>query len=269
MPVLTPQRMLKIASSQTLRNQWYLVAAVVMTVCNKPHEIPTIYHYAMQMNHLQQKPSLELYQKVQSIVQKFADIRDRGVNKEYSPYVNGGTDSDEFTTTERLREGILKTSALSGLPKAINSLMILKDTTPYNLRSHTLGKESNRQPIKTLEDYNKAQTRGRDFWDAVYGKVSHRIISQMSSSYPDLWKYAIEDVYSNLLSYCGILNHKETSLIVISCLIPQDVNPQLKGHLKGAYFNGVDVKVIRQVRELAIQLSQWCGVKWCTDVATI
>lgn len=195
MPILTPQRMLKIASNQTLRNQWYLVAAVVMTVCNKPHEIPAIYHYAMQMNHLQQKPSVELYQKVQNIVQRFNDIRDRGVNKDYSPYRNGGIDSEEFITTERLREGILKTSALSGLPKAINSLMVLKDTTPYNLRSHVVGKDCNREPIKTLEDYKRAQARGKDFWNAVYGKVSHRIISQMSSSYPDLWKYAIEDVY--------------------------------------------------------------------------
>lgn len=263
MTVLTPQRLIKISSNKNLASLWYLIAAVTMTVCNRPQEIPTIYHYAMHMKQLHESPSMQMYEKVESDVAKFQDIKDRGEDTHYSPYPER---SDAFDLTEKFRESILKTSALSGLPKAINSLMVLKDTTPYNLRKHD-NAATNRAPVINFQDYQDAQKRGRDFWDAVYGKISHRIINQMASSYPDLWKYAIEDVYSNLLSYTGVLSHQETSIIVISCLIPQDVNPQLKGHLKGALFNGVDLQLIRDTRNLAIELSQWCGVKWNTEVS--
>ncbi|QPG74989.1 hypothetical protein FOA43_002329 [Brettanomyces nanus] len=240
-----------------------------MTVCNEPQEIPIIYHYALHLRHLNEKPSDQLYGRAHSAVEKFHEIRDRGTDTLYTPYNGeGGPGSPEFLTTEKFRESILKASALSGLPRAINSLMILKDTTPYNLKKH--GKQAtNRAPITTFDEYQKVQQRGKQFWDAVYSKVSHRIINQMASSYPDLWTYAIQDVYSDLLSYCGVLSHEETSIIVISSLIPQDVNPQLKGHLKGALLNGVDIDVLRETRRLAIQLSEWCGIKWKSEVADL
>ncbi|VEU23275.1 DEKNAAC104402 [Brettanomyces naardenensis] len=261
--LLTPQRLLKISSNSHLANLWYLIATVTLTVCNQPQEIPAIYHYAMRTKHLHELPSVDLYQKVLSTVDRFHNIRDTGKDPHYTPYPD-----EAFQTTEKFRESILKTCALSGLPKAINSLMILKDTTPYNLRRHD-NEATNRAPIKSFEEYQAVQKRGREFWDGVYTKVSHRIINQMASSYPDLWQYAIRDVYSDLLSYCGVLSHEETSVIVISCLIPQDVNPQLKGHLKGALNSGVDVEILRESRRLAMEISEWCGVKWRREVASI
>jgi hypothetical protein len=40
---------------------------------------------------------------------------------------------------------------------------------------------------------------------------------------------------------------------VLACLIPQDVNPQLKGHLVGALNNGATEDEVKAVREVVIK----------------
>lgn len=260
--ILSSQRLADI-STRRLPNLWQLIATVVMTVCNHPEEIPAIYHYAMQLK-LGHPPSDDLYAQVQLQVAKFDQMKAMGVDKTYNPYaaVKGG-----FEATDKFRETLLKASALCGLPKSINSMMILKDTTPYRLRS--AGTPSHRNFIGGPSEYDQVQARGLQFWDTTYGKVSGRVQSQLATSYPDLWNFTISDIYSDLLSYCDVLTHEETSLIVIAALIPQDVNPQLKGHLKGALNNQVSLETIRNTRSLAMDLSRWCGVKWKDDVVGI
>lgn len=266
--ILTPQRLQLLANTQHLKDVWYLIATVTLTVCNQPQEIPKLYHYALHMKHLNERPSQELYDKVSKIIKKYEDIKATGTDFGYSPYNEDITNMKPlFQTTEKFRESILKTSALSGLPKAINSMMILKDNTPSNLlRSKD---QPNRSPIRKFEDYKEIQERGINYWNKVYTKISGRVINQMSSSYPDLWVYALQDVYSPLLSYCDVLSSKETSLIVIASLVPQDVNPQLKGHLKGAVNNGVAVEAVRETRDIAMQIGGWCGVAWEGTVASV
>lgn len=43
------------------------------------------------------------------------------------------------------------------------------------------------------------------------------------------------------------------------------VNPQLKGHLKGALNGGASVSQVRAVRHLAIQVCECAGMKILTD----
>lgn len=42
-------------------------------------------------------------------------------------------------------------------------------------------------------------------------------------------------------------------LVVLACLIPQDVNPQLKGHLVGALNNGATEDEVKAVRDVVIK----------------
>ncbi|KAH3668282.1 hypothetical protein OGAPHI_002036 [Ogataea philodendri] len=235
---------------------WYLIAAVTLTVCNQPQEIPKLYHYALHLRNGLGHPSPELYDKVKTSIDCVSG------DNNWCPYEL----DPSFRLSEKFRESILKTSALSGLPKAINSLMILKETTPKALRA---SQEPNRPPTSSFAAFESEQARGMQFWKTIYSKISNRVITQMSSSYPDLWSYTIQHVYSPLLSYSGVLTPQETSLIVISCLIPQDVNPQLKGHLKGALNLNIDLETINDCREMAIEVSQWCGTVWKNEVAKL
>lgn len=164
--------------------------------------------------------------------------------------------------TSQIREALLKGAALAGLPKTINSLSKLKEATPQHLRQS--------EPLRT-EVTSDVGSRdiGASFFDQVYGKISKRVIGNLRTSYPDLAQYTINHVYGPLLSYTGVLGPKETSLVVVACLIPQDVNPQLKGHLKGALNNGASVEEVMSVRQMSIDICDWCGVTWNNPVAKL
>ena len=49
-------------------------------------------------------------------------------------------------------------------------------------------------------------------------------------------------MYGYILSNSAVLTPAESSFVLIAGLVPQDVNPQLKGHLKGALNNGASVE---------------------------
>lgn len=219
MAILTTARLAQLAATPLLGSSWYYVAAATFSVCNQPEEVPRIFDYMMD--------------------------RTEGLEP-------------QFQVAQKMREALLKSAALGGLPKSINSLTQLKNATPEQLREHTL------QRNKPLDP-----NRGASFFDAVYGKVARRILNQMSGAYPDLGAYAINQVYAPLLSFTDILGPKDTSLVVIACLIPQDVNPQLKGHLKGGLNNGATKEEIMSLRDMVMTICQWCGVTWKNEVAKL
>ncbi|CAK9436098.1 uncharacterized protein LODBEIA_P06560 [Lodderomyces beijingensis] len=199
--------------------------------------------------------------------------------------------------TSRFREVILKSVALGGLPKAINALMILKTATPTNLKPGvhperpcvvrpgympsasiisedacgTSFEDSSEDTINgpiSEASINRQQiaadiVRGSSMWQNIYGKISHRVKNQMFNAYPDLWYFAYHHVYAPLLSYTKVISAKETSLCVVACLIPQDVNPQLKGHLKGAVNNGATREELDDLRSLVFNICDWTGgIAW-------
>lgn len=106
--------------------------------------------------------------------------------------------------------------------------------------------------------------RGSDFWNTIYtNKINTRIKRQMITAYPDLWYFAYHNIYSPLLSYTDILSAKETSMCVVASLIPQDVIPQLKGHVKGALNIGVSHEEIEAIKQIVFDLCAWSGdVSW-------
>lgn len=200
----------------------------------------------------------------------------------------------------KIREAILKAAPIAGLPKLINALTALKKVTPNSIRAaqkslrpatvnpgHVLSSTLVQEDVAgtrfedlqistydTLEGpvsedcVNDKQivdnmVRGLDFWLLVYGKVSNRVRTQMYDAYPDLWQYAFHNVYSPLLSFTGVLGPKETSFCVISALIPQDVNPTLKGHLKGALNVGGTRAELNEIRLMVFDVCDWSGnVVW-------
>jgi len=72
-------------------------------------------------------------------------------------------------------------------------------------------------------------------------------------------------LYGYLLSNTAILTAGETSLVLVGGLVPQDVNPQLKGHLRGAVNNGVSVEGVRACREVVMWICEGSGMKLLQD----
>ncbi|KAI5951232.1 hypothetical protein KGF54_004306 [Candida jiufengensis] len=334
MSILTAERLVRLAYKYpNLSSTWYLIATACLTVVNQPQEIPILYHFALRQQLLnnpspeaQQTPNnstnlltnrylIQLAQDSINSAKKYQDLSAVGVNLpdiliphtyyeelplDFKFSKNEDIHMMQDQLTSRFREVILKSIALSGLPKAINALMILKTVTPTNLKTGvaperpcivrpghipsasivsedvngTRFDKEDATSVDTIDGPISEQSinsqqiasdlvRGSNFWNAVYTKISNRVKNQMLTAYPDLWYFAYHHVYAPLLSFTKIMSAKETSMCVVACLIPQDVNPQLKGHLKGALNNGATKEELNDVRSLVFNICDWAGgIKW-------
>lgn len=279
--LLNPQRLLQLYQFHPkLKNIWYLVAAATLSVANCPQEIPKVYHYAMQLTAKDaDKYYVTLAHRTMEILNYYdPEQRRQAIEKEYE-----FPTEQQAIVTKKLREALLKTGPLAGLPRAINGLYTLKEYTPTKLlpksaqidaweaavRDEIPCPDTLRKMVENKEDQVNIVHRGLRQWNTIYNKVSNRVVNNLHSSYPDLWYYTLVHCYGPLFSYDKILSSPETSMVVIASLVPQDVNPQLKGHLRGALNVGCDYESIEAVRTLAILVSEWCGIKWTDGVVKL
>jgi alkylhydroperoxidase/carboxymuconolactone decarboxylase family protein YurZ len=119
--------------------------------------------------------------------------------------------------------------------------------------------------LRTVDLYDTPSStilyRGETFFNKVYGKVSKRVMGQMDRSGTEDLGAVARLMYGYLLSNTRILSAAESSFVLVAGLVPQDVNPQLKGHLKGAINNGATVEEVRAVREIALRICEASGMK--------
>lgn len=268
---LNAQRLIQISQFHPrLHDLWYLVAVAAFGACNEPQEIAKVYQYAMLLGS-EDAPHMSLARRAMVI----------GNNPITLSELKRPT-SSQRRITDQIREAILKSGPLVGLPKAINGLAWLKSATPSSLLPSVNEIDPweaamGRQPLFTPsgrasannQDFTETTARGINHWNALYNKVSKKVVNNMNGSNPDLWYYTLSHVYGPLLSYEGVLSQQESSIVVIASLIPQDVNPQLKGHLRGALNIGCDRETVEAVRNLTILIAQWCGIEWKEDVAKL
>lgn len=274
--LLNAQRLVHLAQFHPkLQSIWYLLAAVTFSVCNQPQEIPKLYHYAMLLHNDNERKDLSglANKAIELLRYEHATLR-TAIDDTYPQ-----PSSLQKQLTERFREAFLKSGPLGGLPKAINVLTKLKEVTPKSLIPQTKEidpfqaakghEECFENRGRATEDVETTTKRGIDHWNHIYNKVSKRVVNNLNSSNPDLWYYTLVHVYGPLLSFDEILSAQETSLIVIASLVPQDVNPQLRGHLRGAINMGCDPETVEAARSLAVMVSQWCGVSWKSGVVKL
>jgi alkylhydroperoxidase/carboxymuconolactone decarboxylase family protein YurZ len=119
--------------------------------------------------------------------------------------------------------------------------------------------------LRTVDLYDMPSStilhRGEAFFNQVYGKISKRVMGQMDRSGTEDLGVTARLMYGYLLSNTRILTAAESSFVLIAGLVPQDVNPQLKGHLKGAINNGATVEEVRAVREVAMRICERSGMR--------
>jgi alkylhydroperoxidase/carboxymuconolactone decarboxylase family protein YurZ len=213
-------------------NSWYFISATTLSTLNLPHEIPKVFKYALEH-------SLE------------------------------ATHAEKLTIARRTREALVKSAAIIGLPKTINALFALKEVTPTNLRDEPLGYSPSG---RTVDLYTTPSStilkRGQKFFDQVYGKVTDRVMGQMDRSGTEDLGLLARIEYGYILSPTGVLNAAETSYVVLAALVPQDVNPQLKGHLVGAVNNGATREEVNAVRGLVVRICEAAGMKRLGDEET-
>ncbi|KEZ46679.1 hypothetical protein SAPIO_CDS0517 [Scedosporium apiospermum] len=227
-PIITPALLSTIRRYPNLpRNTWYFVAATTLSIINRPDEIPHIYKHALD-----------------------------------EPTDSGPGLEEQLAITRRIREALIKSAA------AINALLALKTVTPPDLLDEPMAFSPTLRPVDIYDTpSSQILNRGQTFFDKVYGKVSKRVMGQMDRSGTEDLGLTARLMYGYVLSNTNVLSSAETSFVLISALIPQDVNPQLKGHLKGALNGGASVAEVTAVRDVVIKICEASGMKRLSDDA--
>ncbi|KAI9806626.1 MAG: hypothetical protein M1825_006083 [Sarcosagium campestre] len=230
--IATPSLLATLRTHPLLPSQsWYLIASVTLSSLNRPDEIPPVLHHALA-------------------------------------HAPPGEQTPRLAIARRIREALVKSVPIGGLPKAINALNTLRANTPPDLLD--LPSPGAQAPASCLprrraelEATTPAEVlmRGQLFFDAVYGKVSERVMAQMDECGTDDLGAVARLLYGYVLSNVKLLGPLETSLVILAALVAQDVNPQLKGHLKGAMNNGATLEQVRAVVEVIVGICRRAGMR--------
>ncbi|KAK0739710.1 AhpD-like protein [Apiosordaria backusii] len=240
--IITPALLSSIRSRANLPvNTWYFIAATTLSQLNRPDEIQKVYLHALGQRPLGAEVAEDGPPAVPSLDEK-RDI------------------------SRRMREALIKAAPVTGVPKTINALLELKNVTPDDLLDEPQGPSPTGRPTDV---YNTPITqilkRGQDFFEGIYGKITKRVMGQMDRSGTEDLGLIARLVYGYILSNTNVLSAVETSYVMIAGLIPQDVNPQLKGHLRGALNGGATVEEVKAVRSIVMEICIASGMKMLDD----
>lgn len=219
---------------QLPHHSWYFIAGVTLSVLNRSDEIASVFKYAL----------------------------DNGAG----PTDTKPDHDEQLQIARKMREAIIKAAPIGGLPKAINALFALKGVTPPALLDEPMGYSPTSRPVDVYDiPSSTILHRGQTFFDKIYGKVSKRVMGQMDRSGTEDLGITARLMYGYILSNTKVLTAAESSYVLVAGLIPQDVNPQLKGHLKGALNNGATVEEVKAVREIVIRICEASGMTTIGD----
>ncbi|MCJ1272456.1 hypothetical protein MMC21_000242 [Puttea exsequens] len=228
--VITPALLSSVRRQKHLpRDCWYFVVGVTLNALNLSTEIPTVFKHA---------------------------IENGGGSIDVKP-----GHGERLEIARKMREALIKAAAITGLPKSINSLTALKQHTSAELLDEPLRFSPTSRPSEVYDiPSSTILQRGQRYFDRIYGKVSKRVMSQMDRSGTEDLGITARLMYGYILSNTSVLSPSETSYVLLAGLIPQDVPPQLKGHLKGACNAGSSVEEVQAVREIIIRICEASGM---------
>ncbi|KAL2259555.1 hypothetical protein VTK26DRAFT_6727 [Humicola hyalothermophila] len=233
--IVTPALLSSIRSRPNLpTHTWYIIAATTLSQLNRPDEIQKVYQHAL----------------------------DHGPGQADAV----PSHDEKMSISRRMREALIKVAAVGGVPRTINALLELKKVTPEELLDDT---DSLSPTGRRAEFYDtpapEMMQRGQNYFENVYGKVARRVMGQMDRSGTEDLGLLARLMYGYVLSNTSILTPAETSFVMIAGLIPQDVNPQLKGHLRGALNGGATVDQVKAVRSVVVEICEASGMRMLDD----
>ena len=197
--------------SKLPHHAWYLVAGVTLSGLNRPDELGPVLQHALEHG-----PGPERSSTAPSCPRPF----------------------EQLSIVRKLREALVRASAIHGLPKAINALLALKRATPAALLDpprpfpRDTSTPERVSPMGRAADLADAApgrvlARGQRFFDRTYGKVAGRVMGQMDACGAEDLGLVARVAYGYVLSCPEVLSAKECSFVLLAGLIPLDVGTTL------------------------------------------
>lgn len=300
MSVITAERLVKLAYQfPVFYNNWYIIASVGLSVANQPEDVAKVLHFAVRqqlLDNMKASPSLVKDSNLLKLAEDSisfahedgAKVTEVLIPESYReklplPFKYSGDKEIhevQFSIAERIREALLKSAPIGALPKAIATCWALHPVTPAPLRA----KLTPNRPLAVTpcEGLNTVDCidgpvgpnsvnadlvrenfiKGSTIYRKIYGDSTAPSLSRLNESYPDLWRFTHDQVYSATMSYAEILQVKETSFSIVSALVPLDVPVILQGHTRGAHNAGASKEEMTNLRLTLLDICDWSGITW-------
>ncbi|KAJ5627315.1 hypothetical protein N7528_004742 [Penicillium herquei] len=211
------------------KDHWYIVAATAMAAAGAGPDVT------------------ELYQ-----------IATRGIGLDEEKHIQ-----------RRLKEAILKTSILYGVPKSLQALLPLFATLKEEQIDH-YGPRT--EALKNGETQEDRRDRGRQHFDILWTPAAAQANREKNFKYqPDLYMLNLETIYELWLSEHTVLNPVETQMCTTAALICSGSPQQAMWHTRGIIRHGGSPEVARFAQEIAFKVGNayGCNVEAVTKVDDI
>ncbi|KAJ5767647.1 hypothetical protein N7533_000230 [Penicillium manginii] len=201
------------------KDQWYMIAAVAMAAAGAGPDVA------------------ELYQMV----------------------TKGMSLPDEKHVQRRLKEAVLKTSILYGVPRSLQALLPLFATLKEEQIDH-YGPRT--EALKNGETSAERRERGRRHFDTLWTPAAAQSNRDKNFKYqPDLYLLNLEAIYEQWLSEDTILNAVETQMCTTAALICSGSPQQAMWHTRGIVRHGGSIEMARFAQGIALDIGQAYGCK--------
>ncbi|KAI0373221.1 hypothetical protein BV20DRAFT_1103962 [Pilatotrama ljubarskyi] len=216
------------ASPGTLSNPWAMITAVAFSAANVPEAVPVVFKYALE--------ELRVEQLAKRITGDAA-LRQK------------------LVLARKIRESVLQSGLLSGMPRSINSLIALNEVMPENLRDTQRLRATN----KHMSVFDQ---RGEELFRAIYHDAADAVQGQLDSAYLDLGWFCSTVGYGMTYGGTDALTQVECQYAIVAALVAVDAPRQVAWHLANARRSGASLEQVRAVRAVAMEVARAVGVRW-------
>ncbi|EMD88508.1 hypothetical protein COCC4DRAFT_208575 [Bipolaris maydis ATCC 48331] len=181
---------------------------------------------------------------------------------------------DQKIVQRRIKEAILKTSALYGVPRSLQALLPLfnslkdEEIDHYGPRWEAMQADAQSRTIYEKTRYEKA----RRYFDTVWTPAGAQANRDKNFKYhPDLYLLNTQLVYEHYFSEDAILNPVETQMGNIAALICCNCPVQAMWHTRGLINHGGTINQAEFSHELAVAIATLyeCKIGNLTPVSQI
>ncbi|KAI1791489.1 hypothetical protein LXA43DRAFT_417851 [Ganoderma leucocontextum] len=219
----------------TSSHLWAVIAAVAFSASNVSEAVPLVFKYALE-------------DLVQSQTQ--AGTRQDAAHDE------------QLVLARKVREAVLQSGLLSGMPRTINSLVALHQVMPEHLRETKLLRDTHKPPA----EWDK---RGEELFSSIYRDTAPSVQGLLDAAYPDLGWFCTTVGYGMTYGGTDVLSAVELIYVMVAALIAVDAPRQVGWHLDNARRAGASLAEARAVRRIALDVAARADVRWKGDVPDI
>ncbi|KAF2114573.1 hypothetical protein BDV96DRAFT_101408 [Lophiotrema nucula] len=206
------------AEASQAQDSWYCIAACSFAACSQGTFVADVYRKAIE-----------------------GHVQDHEANKR---------------VLRRIKESLLKTAVIYGVPRLINAGRSLISALPnpeldneiISIRNH-------------IKEPSTTEQRGLVYMRNIFGADLDPFATWMDENWPDLRTYVMQFIYGYYQSDVSVIDAITTSQLNIATLIPMDVAPEVAWHMRGLVRNGGTLEQLQFASDIATEVCRITNVE--------